>query len=193
MKTDRSNRRPRRIITLAIALLFMPLLAAAQETAGRWFHVHVTEAEDGAEVRVNLPLAFIEKALDLMPQEVSEEVRVELNEAGFDIDELRDLWQELRTSPDATFVTVDGVEETVQVRKEGDFLVARTTESSADGARVDVRFPLDVVDALFSGEAETLDLAAAVRALAAYDGDMVTVEDRETRVRVWIDGRNEGE
>lgn len=183
----------RRIATLGLLLLFAPLLAAAQETAGRWFHVHVTEAEDGAEVRVNLPLAFIEKAVSMMPEEVSDEVRVELNDAGFEVGELRDLWQELRTSPDATFVTVDSSDETVQVRKEGDFLVARTTESTADGAQVNVRFPLDVVDALFSGDPDRLDLAAAIRALAAYDGDMVTVDDRESRVRIWIDDRNEGE
>lgn len=191
MISQRAN--PYRIALLATALLFLPLLAAAQETAGRWFHVHVTEAEDGAEVRVNLPLAFIEKAVSMMPEEVSDEVRVELNDAGFEVDELRELWQELRTSPDATFVTVDSADEKVQVRKEGNFLVARTTESTPDGAQVNVRFPLDVVDALFSGDPDRLDLAAAIRALAAYEGDMVTVQDRDNRVRIWIDDRNEGE
>lgn len=191
MTSHRAN--PCRIALLAAALLFLPLLAAAQETAGRWFHVHVTEAEEGAEVRVNLPLAFIEKAVSMMPEEVSDEVRVELNDAGFEVNELRELWQELRTSPDATFVTVDSADEKVQVRKEGNFLVARTTESTAEGTQVNVRFPLDVVDAMFSGESDRLDLAAAIRALAAYDGDMVTVEDRENRVRIWIDDRNEGE
>jgi len=51
-----------------------------------------------------------------------------------------------------------------------------------------------VVDALFAGDEDQIDLAGAIRALAEHgDGEMVTVTDGETRVRVWVDDRNESE
>lgn len=185
---------PRRVAALLTAAVFTALLAApASASADRWLHVKVDEA-DGAKVNVNLPLNLIEMAFDMIPEDVShdldQEVRVELNEAGFDLDELRALWFELRDGEDATFVTVEDGDTTVAVRKVGDYFVAETVDSV--DSRVDVRFPAAVVDALFSG-GDRLDFAAAVRALADHsDGDMVTVRDRGTSVRVWIDDVNEG-
>ena len=57
----------------------------------------------------------------------------------------------------------------------------------------DLSLPFAVLDAMFQGTNEhELDLVAAVRALAQYgDGDIVTVDDGETRVRVWVDDVNE--
>jgi len=55
-----------------------------------------------------------------------------------------------------------------------------------------VRFPLAVVDALFSGEPGELDLLAAVEALSRHGqgGDLVRVNDGDTKVRIWIDDIN---
>ncbi|HVR30429.1 MAG TPA: hypothetical protein VMS86_12955, partial [Thermoanaerobaculia bacterium] len=128
------------------------------------------------------------------PEQVHREIDVELNDVDFRIEDLRQFWQDVRDQEDATFVTVESPDATVRVAKEGHLLVARTTERSDDGAQVDVRFPFAVLDALFQGTDEhRIDLVAAVRALAQYgDGDIVTVDDGETRVRVWVDDRNEG-
>lgn len=175
---------------LALALA-LPLTAAA---ADRWFHVHVDDrSSGGAEVTVNLPLSVIESAAKLIPEEVSEELRselrVELNDAGFSLDELRALWSEIREGDDATYVTVRDDEHNFDVRKSGDFLVVDSDESSE--TQINVRFPLPVVDALLSDPSGRLDFAAAVSALAEYDdGNMVTVRDDETTVRVWIDSSN---
>ena len=39
----------------------------------------------------------------------------------------------------------------------------------------------------------TLDFSAAIRALGDHgDGDMVTIRDDSTTVRVWVDDSNEG-
>ena len=175
----------------AIALFFVASGLLAQE---RWFHVRVTEGgEEPTHVAVNLPLSLIEAAIKLVPEEVHKEIDVELNEVDFDLEDLRQFWSEVKDVQDATFVTVQSPDETVKIAKEGDMLVARTTEKSADGAQVDVRFPFAVLDAMFQGTAEhELDLVGAVRALAEYgDGDIVTVDDGETRVRVWVDDVNE--
>ena len=174
-----------------VALFFVASGLLAQE---RWFHVRVTEAGDEpTQVAVNLPLSLIEAALKLVPEDVHKEIDLELNEVDFDIEDLRQFWKDVKNADDATFVTVQSPDETVKIAKEGDLLIARTTDRSADGAQVDVRFPFAVLDAMFQGTNEhELDLVAAVRALAQYgDGDIVTVDDGETRVRVWVDDVNE--
>ncbi len=178
------------IIAAAAILLLTAVGVSAQE---RWFHVHVTEGgENAATVTVNLPLTLIETALKLVPTQVGKEMHVEFSEAGIDLDDLRDFWREMRDTDDATFVTVESNDATVRVAKEGDFLVAKTIERGEDGAQVDVRFPFAVIEALFSEDGDELDLAAAIRALAEYtDGDIVTVKDGDTSVRVWVDDQNE--
>ena len=187
---------PRQNRSLRTALVFVAipfLLVAGAAAEERWFHVHVTEGgSNAANVTVNLPLTLIETALKLVPTEVQEEMRVEFSEAGIDLADLREFWREMHSIEDATFVTVESNDATVRVAKEGDFLVAKTTERSDGGAQVDVRFPFAVLEALFSEDENTIDLAGAIRALAEYtDGDIVTVTDGDTKVRVWVDGQNE--
>jgi hypothetical protein len=174
-----------------VALFFAASGLLAQE---RWFHVRVTESgADPTHVAVNVPLSLIEAALKLVPEQVHEEIDVELNQADFDLDDLRQFWKDVKDVEDATFVTVESADETVKIAKEGDLLVARTIERTEKGAQVDVRFPFAVLDALFQGTDEhQLDLVGAARALAEYgDGDIVTVDDGETQVRVWVDDVNE--
>jgi hypothetical protein len=187
------TRRTLPALTAAFALFLGGAAGAlAQE---RWFHVRVTEGgSKPTTVAVNLPLSLIESALKLIPQHVQHEIDMELNDVDFEIEDLRAFWEDVRDVEDATFVTVESPEETVKVAKEGELLVARTTERTAEGAQVDVRFPFAVLDALFQGTGEhEVDLVGAARALAEYgDGDIVTVEDGETRVRVWVDDTNEG-
>jgi hypothetical protein len=178
-------------IAAAIALFFVASGLLAQE---RWFHVRVTEGgDDPTHVAVNVPLSLLEAALQLMPAEVRHDIDVHLDEAHFDLADLRKFWQDVRKTDDATFVTVESSDQTVKVAKQGDLLVARTTERTERGAKVDVRFPFAVLDAMFQGTDENhVDLVAAARALAQYgDGDIVTVDDGETNVRVWVDDVNE--
>ena len=175
-------------VVLALAL---PLSAAASD---RWFHVHVDDrSSGGAEVSVNLPLSLIDSALKLIPESVSRklstELGIELNDAGFSLDELRDLWSDIRDGDDATYLTVRDNDVSFQVRKSGDFLLVESDESS--DTQIDVRFPLPVIDALLSGPDGRLDFSAAIRRLAEYDdGNMVTVRDGDTTIRVWVDSSN---
>jgi hypothetical protein len=174
--------------------LFLFLAASGLCAQERWFHVRVnaTGAEP-TEVAVNLPLSLIEAALKLIPEEVHRDIDLELNEVDFDLEDLRQFWKDVRDTHDATFVTVTSPDETVKIAKEGELLIARTTERTEHGAQVDVRFPFAVLDALFQGTDEhEIDLVGAARALAEYgDGDIVAVDDGETKVRVWVDDDNE--
>jgi len=178
-------------IATAIALFFVASGLFAQE---RWFHVRVTEnGADPTHVAVNVPLSLLEAALELMPDQVRHDIDVHLDDAHFDLADLRKFWQDVRNTPDATFVTVESPDQTIKVAKRGDLLVAHTTERTDRGAKVDVKFPFAVLDAMFQGTDENhVDLVAAARALAQYgDGDIVTVDDGDTNVRVWVDDVNE--
>jgi hypothetical protein len=191
MKNPTQRTRPAILAAIALFLAAAPGVYAQE----RWFHVRVTEGgSKPTTVAVNLPLSLVEAALQLIPEHVQHEIDMELNDVDFEIEDLRKFWEEVRDVEDATFVTVESPEETVKIAKEGELLVARTTERTAEGARVDVRFPFAVLDALFQGTGEhEVDLVGAARALAEYgDGDIVTVDDGATRVRVWVDDANEG-
>jgi hypothetical protein len=182
--------RTRRFAAAAIVLAVF-FIAAPSLAADRWFHVRVDEP-GGAEVAVNLPLSLIEMAVSMIPEDFSDQVHVELNQDGFSIQQLHELWQEVKNTGDATFVTVKDGEQTVEVSRSGNYLIAQTV--GGGDTQIDVRFPLEVVDALFSSGPDRLDIAAAVRALANYaDGDMVTVRDNDTTVRVWVDDSNQGD
>ena len=195
MQNFATHRSLKKRVTASLAVLAVLLMVAGPAAAAsdRWLHVKVDE-EDGAKVNLNLPLSLIEMALEMVPEDVTtditDEVRVELNDAGFNVEDLRNLWVELRDGGDATFLTVEEDDTKIAVRKVGDFFVAETVDGSE--TEVDVRFPAPVIDALFSGPSGTLDFAAAVRALADYSsGDMVTIRDEGTSVRIWIDSSNE--
>lgn len=189
-----SSRRFHSVVLFALLTLLIGAAVPASASGDRWLHVKVDE-EQGAKVNVNLPLSLIETAFKMIPEDVTadidHDVRVELNDAGFNVEDLRTLWLELRDGGDATFVTVEDDDMNIAVRKVGDYFVAESFGDSE--TMIDVRFPAQVVDALFSAGPDRLDFAAAVRALADHSsGDMVTVRDGATSVRIWIDDSNEG-
>lgn len=189
-----SSRRSFSIVLFALLAHLIGAAVPATAASDRWLHVKVDE-EHGAKVNVNLPLSLIETAFKMIPEDVTadidQEVRVELNDAGFNVEDLRTLWLELRDGGDATFVTVEDDDVNIAVRKVGDYFVAESFGDSE--TMIDVRFPAQVIDALFSAGPDRLDFAGAVRALADHSsGDMVTVRDGATSVRIWIDDSNEG-
>ena len=182
-----------RKFSLAIALAFLCLTAVPTFAADLWFHVTVRETTGNAEnVTVNLPISLVESALSLIPAEEMKNGSIVIDSKEFDATKLRQLWQEVKNAPDMTYVTVQSNDETVKVAKENGYLVARTTERGGSGANVHARIPLSVVDALLSGDANTLDLKAALAALVDEgEGELVTVSDDSSHVRVWIDSNPE--
>jgi hypothetical protein len=187
--TLRSSPRRTRAGRLAAAALIALFAAAGTAAADDlWLHVAVDEGPEGARVRVNLPLAMAETALGMIPEEELRGGKIRFDDSDITLAELRQLWRELEDSPDATFVEVEEGDQRVMVSKSGGYLLVKAIEGEQD-QHVDVRIPAAVVDALLSGEGEELDVAAAVHALATHGtGELVTVTDKETQVRVWVDG-----
>ena len=180
-----------RALIWALTIAMSAGVAAADSDL--WLHVKVDEA-GGAKVLVNLPIGIVEKAMAMIPDEDWNHGHVRIDgHHDWSISELRELWNEVSSTPDMTFVTVEDEGEKVRVWKEGDYLKVRAIEDEG-GADVNVQIPARVVDALLSGEGEELNFRAAIEALAAEgEGELVTVTDNDDRVRVWVDHIAEAE
>jgi len=169
------------------------VLAAETAPAEHWLHIRVEDGkagEEGETVRVNVPLSFAEKVLPAIQVEQFHGGKVRLEHGEMQDVDLKAILQAVRDTRDGEFVTVEG-KDNVRVAKEKGLLVVKVREDKGTGAKVDVQVPMEVVEALLSGEENELDVAAAVRALAKHGKDMlVTVVDEETSVRIWIDSQN---
>ncbi len=188
------NRRPFYLATLmAVALL----TAGRLEAQTPWIHVEVTE--EGAKqtkVHVNLPLSVALVALEVVPDEIISDGHINIGHHGhhdISVPDLRRIWQELRDSGEAEFVSVEEEDETVTIVREGDLIRIDVTDRASDESEretVHIKIPIRVVDALLSGDGEELNLRAAVEELKDERGDIVRVEGPDENVRIWIDERN---
>jgi hypothetical protein len=171
---------------LTLALLLSATAAWAQ--AESWIHVRVTDNDEGGQkVSVNVPLALAQVALDIAPRDVLEKGRLKLKEKDISVADIRRLWTELKASGDAEFVTVEEKDETVRIARAGDYVQINVRDQSEKNETVQIRMPLAVVDALLSGEGETMDIGAAIAQLKGQRGEIVTVEGSDNQVRIWID------
>jgi hypothetical protein len=192
---------------IAAALVFLPLGALAQSTAAqasssqsttseskdRWLHVRVISSDaKGETVRVNVPLELAEKVLPAIHQERIHDGKVKIDNAHVNDVDLRALVEAIRTAKDGEFVTVQGNDCNVRVAKQNNHLIVHVLDKkNSKKSEVEVKVPMQVVDALFSGGKDELDLVAALHALSAQgDTELVSVKDHENTVRVWLDSKN---
>jgi len=156
-----------------------------------WLHVRVEEPGKDTRVSVNLPMSVVEAALSAAPEKIVSDGKLHLgvNDKDLSVTDMRKVWRELRAAGDMEIVSVEDKDEHVTVARKGDLVQVRVKDTgSREEVHVDV--PVAVVDALFSGEGESLNVKAGVAALRALRGDIVRVNDKETSVRVWIDEGN---
>ncbi|TNF75075.1 MAG: hypothetical protein EP299_06485 [Acidobacteria bacterium] len=172
-----------------ISIVFLAALViagAASAASNLWFHVRVND-EDGTKVTVNLPASMIEKAISMIPEEHLGDHGMHFSDHDLTPAQIRELWTELRDSPDMTFVKVEEEGEDVKVWKESGFLYVTVLEEEKN-EKVDVRVPFAVVDALLSGNEDELDIQAAINALVQEgEGELVTVTSDDENVRIWVD------
>ena len=198
-------------------LLLPLLLTSTMVFADSWLHVKVDNTEGEKEhVRVNVPLSLAEKVLPAIQVNKIHQGKLQIGHENVSVDP-RMLVEAVRTTADGVFVTVDSDRQKVRVAKEGGYLVinvrpgphpeAKEADKDADAKdtkdtqkrhhvnhqpeNVDVRLPMDVVEALLSGNRDELDLLAAIKVLGSHkDLALVTVNDKSQTVRIWIDGKN---
>jgi hypothetical protein len=187
--SPRAEEDMQRAFGLALALIALHTGAGAAEPS--WLHVQVVEGKpDGAKVNVNLPLSLVDVALEAVQDKDLRGGRIRLGRGREDLDlgRLRRMWVELKKAGDTEFVSVEEKDESVRVERKGERVFVRVTDkrSGRDKVRVDV--PTSVVDALFSGEGDELNLRAAIAELTrTTNGEFIHVDDGDAKVRIWID------
>jgi hypothetical protein len=190
---------------LAAIVLLAPLATAQTSSASgsgqavsasshdRWLHVRVTNPGNNEEtVRVNVPLEVAEKVLPTINKNRLHSGKVKFDDVDCHGVDLRALVDAVRTSKDGEFVTVQSKDADVRVAKQNGYLFVHVFEKNRPKkSQVEVKVPMKVVDALFSGGKDELDIVAALHALSAQgDTELVSVKDEENTVRVWVDSKN---
>ena len=174
---------------LPILLLILPMLAMlavpAAADSSLWLHVRVDD-DNGSKVNINVPISMAEKIVAMVPNDHMDDGRIILHDQEISVVDLRAIWAEIRSSPDMTFVTVDQQDDSARIWKQEGKL--RIEVRGDDGRKADIKVPVEVVDALLSGDDNELAVGAAIAALGrSGGGEIVAVSDEENQVRVWVD------
>lgn len=169
---------------------FCLLAAGAQAATKEWLHIHVDETRgDEAKVNINIPISLIEVMLPLVEEKAVERGRIRLHDKDFRVEDLRKIWKSVKDEGDTEFVSVEKRGEHVRVFTQGNFLMIQSDKDSK--SKVNIKLPMAVVDAMLAGDGDDLDLLAGVKALKDSGvRDLITVEDDDTNVLVWIDDKN---
>jgi hypothetical protein len=185
-----------RVKTLGLAGVSALMLAAPVRSevpaSKAWLHVRVEEASKQSKVSVNLPISVVDAALRAAPEEFMSNGHIHLGRMGnkdLSVSDLRKAWNELKATGDAEFATVEDEDQTVRVARAGKLMLVHVKKlDGKESVRVEV--PIEVVDALFSGQGEELNLRAGFAELQKRRGDIVRVRDEHSTVRIWIDEGN---
>jgi len=100
---------------------------------------------------------------------------------------IREMWRELRDVGDVEFVTIQHEGQDVRIAREGDTILVNVSDIDGDDEAVRVEIPVPVVDALLSGDGDTLNIRAALEELSTLRGDLVLVIESDSNIRIWID------
>jgi RNase P/RNase MRP subunit p29 len=181
-----------RMKNLLLSLTLILLCAGISSAASKmWVHVHVEDTAKEETVKINLPISVIETMLPIIQEKQIEKGHINFNNSDLRVEDLRKVWNEIRDEGDMEFVSIQNRDGNVRIYVEGNFLLVQPEEKSKNG-KVDIRIPLKVVDAMLSGKGNELNLTAAVKALRDSGvKDIITVRDKDSSVRVWIDDKNQ--
>lgn len=187
---------PKKSLKIAmIALSAFALTAVRVSAADLWLHIKVHDAKEDSHVNINLPLSMVTKTASMIPSDARNSGKIRINDDDLDVAELRQIWNEVRNRPDATYVTVEEKDSKVRIAKRGDYL--HIVSQDHDGPRgrgenVEMKIPIEVVSALLSGRGDEMNVGAAIQALARRgEGELVTVNGDDETVRIWVDAISE--
>ena len=177
------------IITTLVASAELVGRPASQQESEPWIHVAVT-GDRNTNMNLNLPLAAVTAMLALAPETIVQDGQVQLGgSTELPVAEIREMWRELRGAGDVEFVTMQHEGQDVRIAREGEKILVIVSDSDGDATDESVRveIPVPVVDALFSGDGDTLNIRAAVDELSTLRGELVRVIESDNNIRVWID------
>ncbi len=174
-------------LTTLIAIFVLVAVPLTATEGTRWLNVHVTEAAEGTNVQVHLPLSLILAVINSVEVENFHGGKVDLEISDVEID-----WPQLlaavQQAPDGEFVKVTSDDANVQVTKRDGTLYVTVVETEEANATVNVTLPMSIIDSLHIDEDNQIDIAALLNGLDQLpNGDLVTVQSDEANVRVWVE------
>ncbi len=179
------------LVLAAFGMVGLAIPALAGEAT--WLHIKVDErGAKAGTVRVNLPLSVIETAAPLASEEFAKHTKIAVGKGGKGCDKarLQSFWNAIKGAEDAEFVTVESEKEHVRVAKSKGQLIIKVREDKATADNVTVEIPLAVADALLSGPGDQLDFVGAIAAMKrSGQGQLVSVDDKDNKVRIWVDAK----
>ena len=176
-------------------LLVMTTLVASAATIGRpatqqepepWVHVDVT-SDGGTDMNLDLPLAAVTAMLALAPETIVQNGELQLGGRQVPVAAIREMWRELRDGGDVEFVTIQYEGQDVRIARAGESSLVNVSDSDGDDDSVRGEIPGPVVDALLSGDGDTLNIGAAIEELSMLRGELVRVIESDNNIRIWID------
>ena len=177
-------------------LLVMTTLVASAATIGRpatqqepepWVHVEVT-SDGGTNMNLDLPLAAVTAMLALAPETIVQNGEFQFGSSyQVPVAAIREMWRELRDVGDVEFVTSQHEGQDVRIARAGEIILVNVSDSDGDDESVRVEIPVPVVDALLSGDGDTLNIGAAIEELSMLRGELVRVIESDNNIRIWID------
>jgi len=177
-------------------LLVMTTLVASAATIGRpatqqepepWVHVEVT-SDGGTNMNLDLPLAAVTAMLALAPETIVQNGEFQFGSSyQVPVAAIREMWRELRDVGDVEFVTIQYEGQDVRIARAGEIILVNVSDRDGDDESVRVEIPVPVVDALLSGDGDTLNIGAAIEELSMLRGELVRVIESDNNIRIWID------
>jgi len=173
------------VMAILVTLLVVGAAAAADDS--RWINVHVTEPATNTNVEVHLPLNLVLTVMNGIRVDGFDAGKVELDIDDVDID-WPGVFAAIKDAPDGKFVTVKSDDADVNVSKQDGTMLIHVDQKEDEHAVVDVRVPMELVDALTIDDRNRIDVKAVLASLDRLpDGDLVRVTSDEANVRVWIE------
>ena len=170
------------LIILVAYLVAIPLLAQEQP----WLHVQVEEdATDGKGMTLRLPLPAVVALITMVPYTTITNGQLELHRAQQEIvTVLRDLLKQLERAEGSKFLTSRHEDGTVRVERQDQHY---KVDIHGQGVSAQATISVVLVQALLSGETETLNIDAGVNVLRKLRGEVIRVDESNRHIRVRID------
>jgi hypothetical protein len=196
------------LLTAAVSLVLPSQAQQGSPTAkaDRWLHIRVVSSDDkGQTVRINVPLDLAESVLPAINKEKLHNGKIKIEQAHLEDVDVHAIMSAVRDAKDGQYVNVTGGDQDVRVMKQGGHLLVHVYDRNGDSkhgkkgqqgntSEVEIKIPMRVVDALLSAGKDELDIVAALHALGAQgDTELVSVKNDDSKVRIWLDAKNNGD
>lgn len=171
------------LLAVAVTLLATPPAAAAD--GALWLRVDVIKAgEEAGRVKINVPLSLMEVVIESADGSMFSPMDVAKGHV-----DIAKMWQSIRDMASEEIMTIEAEDEIIKVWKDREYF--RVDVNDADeGANVEVKIPIGLMDYLFTKEHTKFDFQELVGTLRGYAPlQLVKVVSNDENVSVWIEER----